>query len=608
MHDVISVAEPSFGWNAFMIDPGLPVRTHASSQKARALQSSATGGLFAAALAFALALAPTSLVAQYDAAPPPSAWAMSGVTITHADGRVESGVTVVVRGGMIQTLRAGAPIPADAQDVTWADGTLYLYPGIVDAHGAVAVELPTPNRDGTQTWNPTREIQFFTPHREAASFLRATGSSLASERRRGVVASAVFPGRGILPGQPSLIVHRVDARTSAELVMTPSLGLAAAWQGAQGAYPGTLMAQHAFLRQAFADAEHYRLHRAAQARDTQRMATVTHDADYEWLNRAAAREVPVFFQASGAEDIRRVLSLADELRFRPILVGASEAGAVSDALARRSIPVLLNAGFPQPQNWRPGDDETPLTPAAARERVRLQPVYETPARLAAAGVTFAFTSGGAAGTDLLRGARRAIEFGLSEADALRALTLTPATLLGVAPMVRIGEGLPATFMVTDRPLFQEDARIVWTFVNGHPEKGQDPTGPRAEAPAERTLAAGAGAAAASGDAGFAGTWTGDLSAGPQSFPLAVRFDESDGGLRGTVVSGEGAEGASLSNVTVDGVRISFGLALPQAAGAVANLNGIRSGDQVTGTGTLQFGDTSFPFTFELRRAPGGALR
>ena len=560
---------------------------------------------------FSLSLLPASLVAQYDAAPPPSAWAMSGVTVTHADGRVETGVTVVVRGGTIQTLRAGAPIPADAQDVSWANGTLYLYPGIVDAHGAVSVDLPTPNRDGAQTWNPTREIQFFTPHREAAAYLRATGSSLASERRRGVVASAVFPGRGILPGQPSLIVHRVDARTSAELILQPSLGLAAAWQGAQGAYPGTLMAQHAFLRQAFADAEHYRLHRAAQARDAQRMATITYDADYEWLSKAAARDVPVFFQATGAEDIRRVLNLADELGFRPILVGASEGGAVADVLARRSVPVLLSAGFPQPQNWQPGDDASALTPAGARERARLEMIYETPARLAAAGVTFAFTSGGAAGTDMLRGARRAIEFGLSEAEALRALTLTPATLLGIAPMVRIGEGLPATFMVTDRPLFQEDTRVVWTFVNGHPEKGQDPTGPRAEAPAERgggADAAGAATAATTGDAGFAGTWTGDLSAGPQSFPLSVRFEESDGGLRGTVVSGEGAEGASLSDVTVDGVRISFGLALPQAAGAVANLNGIRSGDQVTGTGTLQFGDTSFPFTFELRRAPGGALR
>jgi len=588
-----------------MNDPGHPVRVGARSSRARARQGGAPWGRLALAF-LSLALLPVTLTAQYNAAPPPAAWAMSGVTVTHADGRVEAGMTVVVRGGVIQTLRAGVPIPSDAQDVSWADGTLYLYPGIMDAHGAVAPELPTPSRDGVQSWSATREVQFFTPHREAASFLRATGSSLASERRRGVVASAVFPGRGILPGQPSLILHRVDARTPAELVVQPSLGIAAAWQGAQGAYPGTLMAQHAFFRQVFADAEHYRTHRAAQGRSAQGMATVTYDADYEWLNKAAAKEVPVFFQASGAEDIRRVLSLADELGFRPVIVGANEAGAVADALARRSVPVLLNAGFPQPQNWRPGDVEATLTPAAARERARLELVYETPARLAAAGVPFAFTSGGAAGTDMLRGVRRAIEFGLSEADALRALTLTPATILGAPQMVRIGEGLPATFMVADRPLFQEDVRVVWTFVNGHPEKGQDPTGPRAEAPTERGTA-GAGAAA-SGNAGFVGTWSGELGAMGQAFPLSIRFEETDGGLRGTVVSGEGAEGASLSDVTVDDVRISFGLALPQAGGAVANLTGIRSGDQVTGTGTLQFGDTSVPFTFELRRAPGGDLR
>lgn len=574
---------------------------------------------------------PAGVAAQYDQAPPPAAWAMANVTVTHADGRTETGMTVVVRGGIIETLRAGVAIPSDARDLSWEEGTLHLYPGFIDAHGATGVDLPTPSRDGVQSWNPTREVQFFTPHREAASFLQANGGSLAAERRRGVVASVVFPGRGPLPGQPSLILHRADARTSGELVLAPSLGLAAAWQGAQGAYPGTLMAQHAFFRQAFLDAEHYQAHREAWTRNPDRMAPVTRDADLEWLLRAAAGEVPVHFQANSVHDIRRVLNLADELGFRPVIVGGAEAGVLAPELARRGVPVLLSASFPQARDWDPASavaeategEEAPgeangatsraqddLSPAAFRERARLEPIYRTAARLAEAGVTFAFTSGGSGNTDLLAGARRAIQFGLDEGAALQALTSVPATIVGVPALARVGEGTAATFLVSDRPLFEEGAGIVWTFVNGHAEKGRDPQAPRpAPGTAEAREGASPGAAGAAGQGGaaaFVGRWTGTLS-GPQQLPLEIVFEEGPSGLAGTIALGP-AGSSPLRNVEVDGNRIRFLVTLAQFQGVTIPLEGTLDGDRVTGRGTITFGDNPIPLSFDLRRAPGEVVR
>ncbi len=585
---------------------------------------------FAAVTALFLLL-PSGLSAQYNDAPPPAAWGMANVTVHHGDGRVEEGVTVVVRGGVIQTLRAGASLPADARDLSWEEGTLHLYPGFVDVHGSVAPELPTPSRDGVQSWNPTREVQFFTPHREAAAYLTTTGAGLASERRRGVVASVVLPGRGPLPGQPSLILHRGDARTPGEVVLEPSLGLAAAWQGAQGAYPGTLMAQHAFLRQVFLDAAHYRAHREAWSRNPEGRAPVTRDADHEWVLRAAAGEVPVWFQAGSAGDIRRVLDLADELGFRPVLVGGAEAGAFARELARRQIPVLLSAALPQPQAWDPSGvsaeaGEAPtngeasgraegrgaptraddLSPAAFRERARLEPIYRTPALLEEAGVPFAFTSGGSSATDFLAGARRAIQFGLSEEAALRALTRTPAELVGVPSLSQVGEGGAATFLVTDRPLFDEGAGVVWTFVNGHAEKGRDPQAPRPVRPegtdTEPPPADGAD------EAQLVGSWTGTLDGGPQSLPLSFTFEMRDGRLQGSTTNPMGGGTSPLQDVRVEGDRIRFGLAIPQAQGAVIPLEGVLADDRITGRGDFQFGGTSIPFTFELRRAPGENLR
>jgi len=411
--------------------------------------------------------------AQYDTAPGPSAWVLQDVTVVHGDARQEPGVTLVVRRGIIEALAPGAPVPPDARPVHWAEGTLYVYPGFVDGEGSAPLRFTPPDRDGIEGWNPTRDVQNFTAHRRAADRLREGGDALRGHRRAGFIASQIFPGRGPIPGQTTLIQHRMGARTPMEVVLEPSLGLALSFQGAQGVYPGTLMAVQALIRQVFLDAEHHGAVREAWGRDPRGMQSPGWDPDLEVLRGAAAGEFPVYFRASGADDVRRVLALADEIGFRPVIVGGSGIGELAEELARRDVPVLLTTSVSSPNNWDP-DDEEELSPAAARERGRLLPQFRTAALLSEAGVRFALTSGGSGDDSPLEGVRRYIEYGLSEEAALRALTLTPAELLGVPHLVRIEPGMAANFVVTDRPLFHQDAGIVWTFVEGRAERGRDP--------------------------------------------------------------------------------------------------------------------------------------
>jgi imidazolonepropionase-like amidohydrolase len=438
-----------------------------------------TGGprgrrMLPAALVLLLAgTAAERIEAQYDTSPPPSAWVLQEVTVVHGDGRQEPGMTLIVRRGIIEALAPDAPVPPDARPVHWAEGTLYVYPGFIDGEGSAPLRFSPPDRDGIEGWNPTRAVQNFTAHRRAADRLRAGGDALRGHRRAGFIASQIFPGRGPIPGQTTLIQHRIEARTPMEVVLEPSLGLALSFQGAQGVYPGTLMAVHALIRQAFLDAGHHGLVRQAWERDPRGMQAPGWDPDFEVLRDAAAGEFPVYFRASGADDARRVLALADEIGFRPVIVGGSGIGELADELARRDVAVLLTTSVPAPNNWDP-DDEEALSPAAARERDRLLPQYRTAALLHEAGVRFGLTSGGSGDDSPLEGARRYIEYGLSEEAALRALTLTPAELLGVPYLVRIEPGMAANFVVTDRPLFHEDAGIVWTFVEGRAERGRDP--------------------------------------------------------------------------------------------------------------------------------------
>lgn len=553
-------------------------------------------GLLAwAALAAPLLFSPAQAEAQYNRAPAPSAWAVEDATLIQGDGTRTEGVTLVVRNGIIEALGTAVEIPADARRISWDQGTLHLYPGLVDAHGNAPTTFPTPNRENVESWHPTREVQNFTAHRRAADWLNGGGEALADHRRHGILASGVFPGRGPIPGQASFILHDPGARSASQLVLDPSLGLVLSFQGAQGAYPATLMAVHAMIRQSFMDAEHHARRVASFAQDARGRTPVSSDPDFDVLHQAAQGEIPVFFRADGAEFVRRVLSLSDEIGFRPIVVGAEGAGEVAEELARRNIPVLLSGDLDRPSAWDP-DDDGPLSPEAGRERARLIPIYETAGRLEAAGVRFALTSGGQGGSTLLEGARRYVEYGLSPEAALRALTLSPAELMGSPGLGRIEEGMAATFIVTDRELLEEGVRVAWSFVNGHAQEGQEPR-------------ANNGAPDADGDLSreeVLGTWRGSLQSDQiPSMPLSIEL-RMDGQELAGVATGEGIDSSALENIRIEGAQLLFTVPLTvMEMSASMEFRGTVDGGVMRGTGRISSPAANFDFRFSMDRVPGG---
>ena len=420
--------------------------------------------------AFLVGFASAPLSGQHQASPPPSAYALEGVTVVHGDGGREEGVTLVVRSGMVERLGPDAEVPEDARVLEGDD--LHVYPGIVDPYGRASMELPSPETEGVPAWDPPREVQGLTPSVRVADHLTATGASLEDERIRGVVASAVFPPRGPLPGTGAFLLHRKDAEAPRDLVLDPAVGVGAAFEGSRVGYPGTLFGVMALLRQAFADAEHRQILRAEYDADPSGIDRPGRDQDFEVIRQLAAGEYPVFFRANEAQAVRRVLALSEELGFTPVVVGGGEAWRVADELRARNVPVVVSADLPGPEEWDPEDDGE-LDPAAHRERERLENLYANAGRLRDAGVTVAFT-GHLGSADAREGARKAVEYGMSEADALRALTSVPAELLGAPELGRVQEGGSATFVVANGPLLDEDTAILHTFVAGRPTAGADP--------------------------------------------------------------------------------------------------------------------------------------
>ncbi len=203
--------------------------------------------------------------------------------------------------------------------------------------------------------------------------------------------------------------------------------------------------------------------------------------------------------------------------------------------------------------------------------------------MAAAGVTFAITSGGG-DADLREAVRKALEYGLSEDDALPAITTTPAERLGIPRVPVIGQGLSATFVVTDGPVFDEETDIMFTLVEGEVEEGKPASG-------------GGGTPAVT----VAGSWTITVNAQGQEIVFELTLEQSpDGSVSGTAISAETGE-AQVSG-SVSGNALSFTLHIDAGGQQIeVEVEGVVEGDRMTGSGDSPFG----AFEFTAVKNPGG---
>lgn len=538
----------------------------------------------AAAVAL-LAIGARGAGAQYNTAPAPAAYALKGVTVVAADGRRTAGVTIVVRDGLIESMGAGGAVPAGAR-VLEGD-SLVVYPGLVDAQGAAKFAFPAVeiDRATVSSWDAPRALQGFTPHRRVVDVLQATGRDLADQRKGGVVAAAVHPEAALMAGQTAVLVLRPSASTPAELVADPDAGVLFGLRGARGVYPGTMFATTTFIRQALEDAKHSRLVQAAYARDARGMVRPPADPDYAVLQRVLAGDERVFFTANTPEEIAYAVHLGEQYGFSPVIVGGRDAWKLADLLKSRNVTVLASVDFPRPKRWKPdakadsGAAAKGMEAGVLREKEELEESYANAGRLAKAGVRFALTSGGGK-ADLREGTRKAIDYGLGEADALRAVTSTPAELLGLSRLMTLAPGAPATFVVADGPLFGKDTRVVYTLVDGELERGRS----GAAAPRAGPAAAGASGAAAA----VAGRWSLDLESAQGSLSGSMTLSGTPESFSGSIDTEMGALPVKGGKVT--GGNVAFTVVFPFMQNAEVPFNGTIANGELSATASTPMGE------------------
>jgi imidazolonepropionase-like amidohydrolase len=200
------------------------------------------------------------------------------------------------------------------------------------------------------------------------------------------------------------------------------------------------------------DAEAYGRSRDAYAKDNS-LPRPDLNVMLEALVPYVRAQMPVIFRADREAEIRGAIKFADEMKLKPIILGGDDAWKVASLLKEKNVPVIITGIFGLPN----------------REDDAYDVQYENAAKLQEAGVRYCISSGdpGMEARNLPLYAGMASAYGLSKADALKAVTLYPAQIMNVSDRLgSIEVGKMANLVVTDGDLLEIRTHIRYLFIDG----------------------------------------------------------------------------------------------------------------------------------------------
>ncbi len=401
---------------------------------------------------------------------PKAAYAIVGAKIHHVSAAaIDNGVLVLEQGKILAVGGPDTPIPAGFKSID-ARG-LDVWPGMIDAGTYIGLtEIGSLNE--TNDYSDSATIE---PELTASSALHPDSELIPVTRANGILSAYVHPSGGIINGQGCVI--DLNGWTPSEMVLTdrvaldiktPSRGIGDVFGfnrpdleegGGAGGNDRARTEQIDRIKQAFKDAIAY--DKLVAESIAKKAPAPAPDPRLAALAAYAKGEKPVIFAADYRGEILDAIELAKDLKIKAIISGGLEAWKVSKELKDAGVPVLIG-----------GTMRLPL-----RSTDPYDAPYANPARLYDAGVTFAIRSGArgpnmaTAGRNLPYEAAMAVAFGLSEDEAVKAVTLYPARILGISD--RLGSlepGKRANVVITAGHLLQPTTDVKYLFIGGKPVK------------------------------------------------------------------------------------------------------------------------------------------
>lgn len=377
----------------------------------------------------------------------------NGVIHTVSGETLQNG-SILLADGKIQAIGLQIEPPEGASVVDLAGR--HVYPGLVSpmSHlGLIEIAAVRATRD-------TDETGGMNPNAQAATAFNPDSEAIPVTRANGVLTTHVFPAGGLLAGQS--VVVNLDGWTIEDMSIKSPAGMRINWPGppreprfdihldfvsdldrSEEDYAKELEK----LRELFADARAFR-----EARSVDPDTPV--DLRQEALVRALDGEFPLFVSAQALRQIRDAVNWAKSEGLEIVIVGGRDAWRAADLLKANDVSVIISAVNSLPsRRWESYDVE-----------------YANPKRLHEAGVRFAI------GIDnfwnernLPYEAAKAVAHGLPPEEALKAVTVYPAEILGVADRLgTLQPGKDGTLIVTNGDPLDIRTIVELAYVKGRP--------------------------------------------------------------------------------------------------------------------------------------------
>ncbi len=387
------------------------------------------------------------------------------VSIVHAAVHTVSGATiengtVSFREGRIVEVGPGLA-PLSGAVVVEGRG-LHVYPGMIDADTGVGL-IEIGSVAGSVD---LAEAGAVNPQVNTAIAVNPDSEIIPVTRANGLTHVLTVPEGGLVSGSSALI--RLDGWTWEDLAAARPVGMHVRWPRfriLRESYYGPPPSEEdqkkereeslKKVRKLLEDARAYRKAREAAASGG---PPADFDAALEAMIPVLDGALPVIVHADEVRQIKSALDWARDEGVRVILSGSGDVWRVADLLRERSVPVIVESVLSLPD----------------REDEPYDSAYALPAKLHAAGVKFCIaTAGGGFGSSNSRNlpyhAGMAAAFGLPREEALKAVTLYPAEILGVGrELGSIEPGKSASLILTDGDPLEIRTQVRAAWIDGRP--------------------------------------------------------------------------------------------------------------------------------------------
>ncbi len=421
------------------------------------------------------------------AGPPGSdrlAYALEGARVIVSPGKVFDPGVVVVRGGVIEAVgpAGSTPIPADARVIDVKGKVVHA--AFIDPHvptDRLAGKGPKKPRDDDESGSSSgsgASKRAAGPASHPVTAVRAEDRAIDAlvvkdevadtYRRMGFAVVNAAPSAGVLRGSGA-VVSLADGPISGRILQTTSGQYVSlepdSTDDDDGPYPVSKMGAVAVTRQAFLDANWWREAEAAYAASPSGQARPRYRAATAALVPAAQGKEVVVFEATDVLALLRAAKVAKEMKLKARYVGAGDEYRLLSEVSGVQPDLVLRVNFPQPD--KPAVEEEWLDVPVSRLRA-IDRAPSNPKWLRDAGLSFSFTTAGLDDAkDFDKRVREAMARGLSQDDALAAVTTIPARQLGLQDRLgTIAPGKIANLVVETGAPFAEKSRVSEIWIDG----------------------------------------------------------------------------------------------------------------------------------------------